>query len=88
MIVEGFLQVAVVRLIIIRFLLWSHRSSYQEWYLLIEYSVVPAAYDISAYSIWQPEEIIGEMRTDSAIQGRMPPMLDVSFCVLPSCGTK
>jgi hypothetical protein len=44
--------------------------------------------DITADGEGEPEEVVGTMRTDTAIRRRMPPMLNVSFRKLMSGTTK
>ena len=68
--------------VVIRFFVGLALASFQPVQPLIKHSGIARGLDIAAGGQRQPQIVVGKMGADTAILGRMPPVLDVTFAEL------
>src|SRR4029077_16516178 len=63
-------------------LTFGERSAFQKRNNLVHHGHVPGGFHVLCDGVWQPEQIVGNTRTDPASRGWMPPVLDVALAEL------
>ncbi len=77
-----------LRQVVVRFLVVPQGARSQEGDALLQYSSVTGYADIAANGQGQPEVVVGEVRSHAAPNGRMPPVLHITFAKLAGCGAQ
>src|SRR5271156_4873791 len=82
MIVKCSRDIGVARQVVIRFFIGVERTTLEETDLFVKNTRVGSDGNITARRQRQPEKIVRAAGTNTAIAGRMPPMLHVAFTEL------